>query len=65
MRIIKHSPACEVAQNATSTLFSFTKQSFLPLLAQFGPSLCLPLSLSFLTLSLLVFLHVLTLWKQS
>lgn len=27
MRIIKYSLACEVAQNATSTLFSFTKQS--------------------------------------
>lgn len=27
MHIIKHSLVCEVAQNATSTLFSFTKQS--------------------------------------
>lgn len=44
MRIIKYSLACEVVQNATSTLFSFTKQS--NTVAAVSPSLILSLSSS-------------------
>ena len=44
MRIIKYSLACEVAQNATSTLFSFTKQS--NSVGAVSPSLFLVLSSS-------------------
>lgn len=41
MWIIKYSLACEVAQNATSTLFSFAKQSFQTPFKVLPFSLCL------------------------
>lgn len=50
MCIIKYSLVCEVAQIATSTLFSLTKKSFLTV-CEATPSLCVFLSLGFLAVS--------------